>query len=270
MKSKLESSTSQTIVPYIESCIQKLSILISNPKTLFKLSDELALLLGEETKKKIEQRHTLENRLEETKARKTLVKGLKNKTQLRNLETEILHCGRSLKDKKKELSRSLWEHESVIDNTTKVHRELQKCIEILSETIHEISTIGSYNVLLDYIDYIASTPKDHEKNKKEEALVSEDICRLKKEFDEMKSSQSKKIDEQKNTLSSLEHSKSLLCSGSELIFYREEVLAKNHSSIKVLRQKELALECKISKSQISHFCGSTNSIFRSFISIYFS
>lgn len=244
---KLDTCTSECIVSIIEHCVQKQKKLHSTPIDMHLFSDVLSISLGGDIQKLYNQQCNTQLQLKNMLQKRESVQHLENKTELRNVQTEIHHLEQRWKNTRKELTKCFRDHPIIAPNISKIQRQMLQCIHILSETIYEIQSHGTFQTLGTYLQTITSLPIKHETQKIEEGQLTARLNELKKECQSKETLNEKHINEIEQHITLVTNEVLSLKSRIGITFHEKEVSSKLQSTIKSLRQKELKSEAKIGR-----------------------
>ena len=245
--SKECTSTFEPASVLVLECIQNLKRFQVTPKNVCDFAGVLAASIGGKINNLYHKKNDLEHSLDKIRVKCETVKHLRNKTELRNLQTKAKNFQQYLNETKKELTRSLWENESVVKNLGKIQKEVQECTFALTEIIHEINVMGTFDSLHNYVQGLKSEKTNYEECKREEEKLFKQLNEIKKESSLLKTSLRNKIYDMNHNLSDVTEAITFLRSGTEVRFYEESLSANLQASFELQRKKELVIQNEISK-----------------------
>ena len=128
----------QRVAAVLEDCVDRLGVLMSLEPDVVGHRDDLAMQVGVEISKIIEDQHGLEARYEDLIVMRNVLKSMQNRTKYHENQQKIEEVARELRHSTRVLCRNLKENPNVAENLMKIQTERASLLALLSRSVREL------------------------------------------------------------------------------------------------------------------------------------
>jgi hypothetical protein len=139
----LSTTESQRAIAILEDVLEKLSFLSAITPDVLSHREEVNALVGDEISRIIAEQRALETKYDALIEQRAGLKGLANKSKLKEVQAQVAEVSYQLRESLKTLCRSLKDNPDVGDNLARIGEERDSLALLLSRTIHELRDSSS-------------------------------------------------------------------------------------------------------------------------------
>lgn len=234
----------------LEDALKKLEFLTSISSNANVHRDELTQFMGDEISRIIHEQRDLEKQYESLITVRGSLKGLCNKTQFKEVQSQIQDVAHKLRESNKNLCRNLKENPNVQGNLLKMQQERSRVQELLEDTKGELIELSFQGLMQKVEQERRSQELLNEVKKKENeasAMVKTLETELQREYQDHERETKQSSQEIKDLKEELQKSKTI--SQIEVAFEQKRLKAKVNADERDFAQKEKVLQETLAELQ---------------------